>query len=55
MMYLQLIAERAEEAKKKAAEKETETNKQQSQGRNKQRKVFGFGVAKYINMKASGQ
>jgi hypothetical protein len=49
------LAERAEEARKKAAEEEMGNNKQPSQGRNGQLKVFRPGVGKYINMEASQQ
>jgi hypothetical protein len=49
------MAERAEEARKKAAEEERQNNKQLSQGRNGQLKVFRSGVGKYINMEASQQ
>lgn len=50
MIYLQLMAERAEEARRKAAEEETESKKQLSRGGNGQLKVFRSGVGKYVNM-----
>lgn len=51
----QLMAERLEESKKKAAEEETACNKPSSQSRNGQLTVFRPGVAKYINKEASQQ
>jgi hypothetical protein len=49
------MAERAEEARKKAAEEEVANKKQPPQSRNGQLKVFRSGVGKYINMEASQQ
>ncbi|KDR06370.1 peptidyl-prolyl cis-trans isomerase-like 2 [Zootermopsis nevadensis] len=49
----QLMAERAEEARRKAAEEETESKKQLSRGGNGQLKVFRSGVGKYVNMAGS--
>lgn len=51
----QLMAERAEEAKKKADKEEMGNNKQQSQGQNGSLTVFRSGVGKYVNMEASKQ
>jgi hypothetical protein len=49
------MAERAEEAKKKADKEEMGNNKQQSQGQNGSLTVFRSGVGKYVNMEASKQ
>jgi hypothetical protein len=49
------MAERAEEAKKKADEEEMGSKKRQSQGQNERLTVFRSGVGKYINMEASKQ
>lgn len=49
------MAERAEEAKKKADEEEITSNKQQSKGQNEHLTVFRSGVGKYINVEASRQ
>lgn len=49
------MAERAEEAKKKADEEEMANNKQQSCSMSGRLTVFRSGVGKYINMEASKQ